>query len=457
MIKKKEKQGGKREERALRGKRKGRKKTRTSTKNPLGLDLDSKKKLKNQARGILDPDSQTLLVDAWQSARDSSSSSSGSSSEEEEEEEEEEKEEEEDGTSRYSPPRPVLPASVAGRVASAEAAAAQGDAALALHALLGSRSDLDVPSMCAREPRLLEARSAPLMARLLWLRRRAPPGADVGALVSSQPSLLLQPLPPPSSPRSASSSDAGPPPPPSEGEERLLDEGEEEAEDETPEELLRSWRAGLVSDSRLAWASSFAKLKEYVREHGDAAVGTRGWDDPSLVRWAEKQRADFAGVAVREGGGGGRTSRLRLRPRSPAPSFSTSAPQPRPSFLKPSRKALLDSVDFCFDAEEAEFRRMVAAAARAGAGGEGSAGSGAATATSEIGGGRGRGVARWTDGGGASIESGGSGSGGRGDELLLANWCSVQRIARRSGVLSADRIAQLEAIGFDFDGADALS
>ena len=124
----------------------------------------------------------------------------------------------------------------------------------------------------------------------------------------------------------------------------------------------------------------------------------------------------------------------------------------------------MESVGFCFDAEEAEFRRMVAAAARAGAGGEGSAGSGAATATREIGGGGGGGggigIGRWTDGGaGTLVESGnGNGSGnGIGDELLLANWCSVQRIARRSGVLSADRIAQLEAMGFDFDGADALS
>jgi hypothetical protein len=422
-------------------------------------DLDSEKKKKNslshknQARGILDPDSQTLLVDAWQSARDSSGSSSSGS---------EEEEEGEDETSRYSSrPPPQLPASVAGRVASAEAAAAQGDAALSLHALLGSRSDLDVPAMCAREPQLLEAGNAFLMSRLLWLRGRAPPGTDVGALISSQPSLLLQPLP------GAAPSDADPPPPAlSEEEARLLldggegvseeDEEEEDDEDETPEELLRSWRAGLVSDSKAAWTSSVLRLKGYIREHGDAAVGTRGWDDPGLVRWAEKQRADFAGVAVGEARAGSGPSSLRRRGRRPS-SLAASA-SPGASFLKPYRRALLDSVGFCFDAEEAEFRRMVAAAARAGAGGEGSAGSGAATATSQIGiggggGGRAaRGAARWTDGGGAGIEGG-----GRGDELLLANWCSVQRIARRSGVLSPERIAQLEAIGFDFDGADALS
>jgi len=397
-----------------------------------------------QARGILDPDSQTLLVDAWQSARDSSSS--GSSSSGSESEGETEGEDDDDEPSRYSSPRrpTPLPASVAGRVASPEAAAAQGDAALSLHALLGSRPELDVPSMCAREPQLLEVGNALLMTRLLFFRGRGPPGLDVGSLVSSQPSLLLQPLSPSDS--SANESLL------TEEETELLEkEGREsEEEDESPEELLRSWKAGLVSDSDAHWVSNFAKLKLYVSENGDAAVGSRGRDDPALVRWAEKQRADFAGAVVGEGGGS-----FRRRNRSSSSSFSsssTSSQTPRPSFLKPSRRALLESAGFCFDAEEAEFSRMVAAAARAGAGGEGATGSGAATATREIGGGSGRGGSGGGSGiGGANPES------GRGDELLLANWCSVQRIAKRSGVLSAERIAQLEAIGFDFDGADALS
>lgn len=280
------------------------------------------------------------------------------------------------------------------------------------------------------------------MQRLLWLRGNGPAGLDVGSLVSSQPSLLLQPLS--SLSESSSPSDAL-----SEEEARLLlEEGEEEGEKrdqeeegETPEELLRSWRAGLVSDSKNAWIFNFLNLKRYIAENGDAAVGTRGGDDPSLVRWAEKQRADYAGVVVGEGGGSFRRRRRAPSSSQSFPSTSSSSPSP---FLKPSRRALLASVGFCFDAEEAEFRRMVAAAARAGAGGEGSGGSGAATATREIGGRSGSGT--------GSVENS-----SRGDELLLANWCSVQRIARRSGVLSEDRIAQLEAIGFDFDGADALS
>lgn len=44
-----------------------------------------------------------------------------------------------------------------------------------------------------------------------------------------------------------------------------------------------------------------------------------------------------------------------------------------------------------------------------------------------------------------------------GDVLFLMNWVSVQRIARRSRVLSAEREAMLDALGFDWSGADALS
>ncbi|KAK9904745.1 hypothetical protein WJX75_001725 [Coccomyxa subellipsoidea] len=46
---------------------------------------------------------------------------------------------------------------------------------------------------------------------------------------------------------------------------------------------------------------------------------------------------------------------------------------------------------------------------------------------------------------------------GRGADFYLYNWCSVQRIARRSGVLSEERIALLDSLDFDWTGADALS
>ncbi len=41
--------------------------------------------------------------------------------------------------------------------------------------------------------------------------------------------------------------------------------------------------------------------------------------------------------------------------------------------------------------------------------------------------------------------------------LYISHRCSVQRIARRSGVLDEQRVAQLDSIGFDWTGADALS
>lgn len=42
-------------------------------------------------------------------------------------------------------------------------------------------------------------------------------------------------------------------------------------------------------------------------------------------------------------------------------------------------------------------------------------------------------------------------------ELYLTNWCAVQRIARRSGVMSQERIDLLDELGFEWSGADPLS
>ena len=44
-----------------------------------------------------------------------------------------------------------------------------------------------------------------------------------------------------------------------------------------------------------------------------------------------------------------------------------------------------------------------------------------------------------------------------GFDFLLNNWCSVQRISQRSGVLSPQRVSRLDALNFDWTGADALS
>lgn len=43
------------------------------------------------------------------------------------------------------------------------------------------------------------------------------------------------------------------------------------------------------------------------------------------------------------------------------------------------------------------------------------------------------------------------------DALYLENWMSVQRVAKRCGALAPHRVAALDAIGFDWSGADALS
>ena len=42
-------------------------------------------------------------------------------------------------------------------------------------------------------------------------------------------------------------------------------------------------------------------------------------------------------------------------------------------------------------------------------------------------------------------------------ELLWMRRCSVQRIAKRAGMLTTCRADQLDAVGFDWTGADALS
>ncbi|KXZ54089.1 hypothetical protein GPECTOR_5g194 [Gonium pectorale] len=44
-----------------------------------------------------------------------------------------------------------------------------------------------------------------------------------------------------------------------------------------------------------------------------------------------------------------------------------------------------------------------------------------------------------------------------GADMYLINWCSIQRIARRSRVLSESRIKRLDDLGFDWSGADPLS
>eukprot|EP00892_Ulva_mutabilis_P000361 jgi/Ulvmu1/10325/UM061_0008.1 len=42
-------------------------------------------------------------------------------------------------------------------------------------------------------------------------------------------------------------------------------------------------------------------------------------------------------------------------------------------------------------------------------------------------------------------------------QLYLTNWCAVQRIARRSGVMPIERVQMLDDLGFQWSGADPLS
>jgi hypothetical protein len=43
------------------------------------------------------------------------------------------------------------------------------------------------------------------------------------------------------------------------------------------------------------------------------------------------------------------------------------------------------------------------------------------------------------------------------ESLYLTNWCAVQRIARRAGVMTEKCISLLDALNFDWTGADPLS
>lgn len=183
------------------------------------------------------------------------------------------------------------------------------------------------------------------------------------------------------------------------------------ASPEPPAARLAAWRAGLAGDGEVEWEGRRAELEAYARAHGDAAVGARSGDagagDPPgiLVRWVARQRA-----AAKAGE------------------------------LSEERREALAALGFEFDGERAEWGRWAAAAA-AQAAAERPAG---------------------TSGGASSLPgalAGGLGgpASAAGDGLALENWKSVQRVARRAGVLSAERVAALDAWGFDWSGADALS
>jgi hypothetical protein len=60
---------------------------------------------------------------------------------------------------------------------------------------------------------------------------------------------------------------------------------------------------------------------------------------------------------------------------------------------------------------------------------------------------------RWKDAGGQD----GTGGSPTAVDFYLLNWASVQRVARRTRFLPADRVAALTALGFDWEASDPLS
>ncbi|GFR46350.1 hypothetical protein Agub_g7922 [Astrephomene gubernaculifera] len=184
--------------------------------------------------------------------------------------------------------------------------------------------------------------------------------------------------------------------------------------------LVQAWQYGVASDSDEEWALRLAQLSSYVGEHGDACVGFRQGDDPQLGRWAAKQRADW-----------------------------------RRGQLGERRLSQLSALGFLFDSEEAEWvrwwRELAAAAGRQQwqgkdeDGRQGEEQQGPQQRREEL---EQRHVDLLSTAGGAATQP---------DMLYLVNWCSVQRIARRSGVLPESRIRRLDELGFDWSGADPLS
>lgn len=151
------------------------------------------------------------------------------------------------------------------------------------------------------------------------------------------------------------------------------------------------------------WDRQAGSLQQYAAVHGDAHVGARDGDDPVLVRWAAKQRADYAVGS-----------------------------------LSDARAQALVNIGFDFDAERAEWQRWLNELQRQ----QGSEAPPLASGTAIQ-------LTNWCAHAVVTHEAY--------IQCMPQHRCSVQRIARRSGVLDSRRVAALDAAGFDWTGADALS
>ena len=143
-----------------------------------------------------------------------------------------------------------------------------------LNELLGR--SCDVPWMVTREPDLLTADFNLIIQRLMQMRAMSSGNVDVLNVVGRQPSLLLNDKEWLSFSLQQESSDGS-----MSGEERSG-------------EMIRSWEAGIVSDTDREWGEKYLEMKSYWTRTGDTHVGFgREIDNPSLARWVAKQRSDF--------------------------------------------------------------------------------------------------------------------------------------------------------------------
>jgi hypothetical protein len=236
---------------------------------------------------------------------------------------------------------------------------------------------------------------------------------DAVKLVVRQPALLLSPLlddiSSPASSRSASASSSFA------SSSSSSDDAATDEDDDEQQLLLAAWEFGLARDADSEWLERFRELEAYRARHGDCGAGFREGDDAALARWCSLQRAVFS-----RGG------------------------------LAEERREALEQAGFVFDADEAEWRRWFLALARFRERHGHSSPGGLTLAAMGGGGGGGK------EEGGEGGDGNANGEGG-GETLYLANWCSVQRVAKRCRVLSEGREAMLASLEFDFSGADPLS
>jgi len=271
-----------------------------------------------------------------------------------------------------------------------------------------------------------EAVAAQARAAREWARAGAAGAPDAVRLVVRQPALLLSPL-----------LDAG-----SGGGVGVEGDGfagggggggESKSDGAAARErlLLAAWEFGLARDADAEWQERFCELEAYRARHGDCGAGFR--DDGGGGRGGD-------GSGGGGGGGCGELGRWCALQRALAARGT----------LPEERRAALAAAGFIFDAEEAEWRRWFLALARFRERHGHSSPGGLTLAAMG-------GLAGAGEGAVGGSEGGGGGGDGGGETLYLANWCSVQRVAWRCGVLAGSRERMLLGLEFDFSGADPLS